>query len=557
MPEFLSPTDIGSRAAQLCGQPQLDPTLGFADPSSKASAEIGFVYDKLRKAELQRNTWRFAIRLAALRPIDGNTVLIAPALWVSSTTYFKGSLVSDQNGLIWQSTIPNNTGNQPGTLNNFTVWVPYFGPLTVSLYDSTVSYYSGEVVYTTAGNGTYNVFSSLQNSNALHPALPDQWLISAAFYKNQVVQRFPNWAVGTTYAQGNGVLYTDGNVYVSLTNSNVGNAPSSSASNWQLMPFLQLATPVVPSTGTQPTFSPTTSPISEWSNSAGYSIGSFVIFNATVYMSLANNNTANYPNASGSTSWIAVSNGATYMSLIDFNIGNDPANSPALWLISTTYASGAKVCGSDGIIYTSNSNGNLGHDPTLDATHTFWTNTGTLCPWTTVFTLGSGNEYWIQIGGTAFPSGVALQTLDIVWPVGAGPLSQSTTRNVFRLPANFLRKAPRDSKAGIFSPLGAPGNLNADDWEFRGNYITSWEATAIMFPFVADMQDVSDFDSMFCEGLACRCALAVVESLTNSTAKNQMIAGEYQKFMNEARLSNAILIGSEEPALDDWIACRV
>ena len=78
-----------------------------------------------------------------------------------------------------------------------------------------------------------------------------------------------------------------------------------------------------------------------------------------------------------------------------------------------------------------------------------------------------------------------------------------------------------------------------------------------MFPFVADVQDVSDFDTMFCEGLATRCALAVVEAITNSTAKNQVLAGEYQKFMNAAKLSNAILIGAEEPPLDDWIACRV
>lgn len=557
MPEFLTPTDIGSRAAQYCGQPQLDPTLGFADPSSKAAAEIGFVYDKLRKAELQLNTWRFAIRLAVLRPIDGNTVQLTPALWVSSTTYFRGSLVTDENGLIWQSAIKNNIGNQPGVLPNFQLWVPYFGPLTVSLYDSSMTYSAGEVVYTTAGNGTYNVFSSLQNGNVLHPALPDQWLISAAFYQNQVVQRFPNWAIGTTYAQGNGVLYTDGNVYVSLINGNVGNAPNSSATNWQLMPFLQLATPVVPAFGTQPTQSPPSTPIAEWSSSTTYSLGSFAIFNATVYLSIANNNTANYPNASGSTSWVTVSNGTVYMSLIDFNIGNDPINSPALWASGTTYASGNQVCGSDGVIYTSKSNGNVGHDPTLDATHTYWTNTGTLCPWTTVFTLGSGNDYWLQIGGSAFPSGVALQTLNISWPIGSGPLSQAFTRNVFRLPANFLRKAPRDPKADSFSPLGAPGNLIEDDWEFRGNFLISWSVDPIMFPFVADVQDVSDFDTNFCEGLAARCALGVVESLTQSTAKNQMIEREYERFMGRARLSNAILIGAEAEPLDDFIACRV
>lgn len=438
MPEFLTPTDIGSRAAQYCGQTRLDPVLGFADPSSKASSEIGFVYDKLRRAELQQNTWRFAIRVAPLRPIDGNTVLLAPTLWVQSTTYFKGSLVSDASGMIWESTIPNNLANFPAAGQ---VWVPYFGPLTVSLYDTTggTAYFAGDLVYTAPGDGTYRVYKSLISDNTDVPGTGTPYSSTTTFYKNQV----------TTF------------------------------------------------------------------------------------------------------------NSVAYMSLIDLNTNNEPDLSPASWASGTTYAATNKVCGSDGVIYSSVGNGNLGHDPTLDATHTFWTNTGVLCPWTTVFVGGVGSLNWLQLGGLEFPMGVTLKTLDIQYPIGSGPLSQSTTRNVFRLPSNFLRKAPKDPKAGIYSPLGAPGNLAADDWEFRGDYLISWTGTPIMFPFVADVMDVTDFDAMFAEGLAARCAVAVEEPLTNSTSKSQFIQGEYQRFMNMAKQSNAIVIGSEEPPLDDWIACRL
>ena len=71
-----------------------------------------------------------------------------------------------------------------------------------------------------------------------------------------------------------------------------------------------------------------------------------------------------------------------------------------------------------------------------------------------------------------------------------------------------------------------------------------------------NVHDVRRMDAMFCEGLACRVAIGVVESLTQSVSKKNSIAAEYKLFMSEARTVNAIEIGSEEPPLDDYIACR-
>jgi hypothetical protein len=64
-------------------------------------------------------------------------------------------------------------------------------------------------------------------------------------------------------------------------------------------------------------------------------------------------------------------------------------------------------------------------------------------------------------------------------------------------------------------------------------------------------------DDMFCEGLGARIGLAVCEPLTQSTAKTNTIAQEYQKFMSEARAVNGIETGAVEPPLDDYIACRM
>ncbi len=156
MPAFNSSLDIGNRGLQHCGAKRIS---SFSEISVAAS-EVSFAYDKLREAELQSNLWTFATKKAALRAIDINTMLLTPALWSASTTYYRGSIVSDENNNFWVSRIPSNLNNDP-LLTNF--WEPYFGPRAVPIYDYTgkTSYFAGELVYTTPGDGTYRVFVSL------------------------------------------------------------------------------------------------------------------------------------------------------------------------------------------------------------------------------------------------------------------------------------------------------------------------------------------------------------------------------------------------------------
>lgn len=551
MTEFLTPTDIGNRALQHCGVPLLDPVLGFAENSQRAQ-QVGFVYGKVRRAELRRNLWAFATKEAMLRAIDSNTLLVSPSLWSSSLTYFIGSIVADQIGTLWKSRIPNNTGNQPGVISF--AWEPYFGPLTVSLYDSSIGYFAGELVYTAAGDGTYNVYASLANSNAVHPGLSNEWAVSTVYMQNQVVQVFPAWSSGTTYAAGGTVIYTDGNTYASLVAGNLNNIPTSTlGTKWALVPVLALQTQTVPIISTVTPIAIT--PVAEWLQGTGYSIGNVVMFNATEYVSLINNNTGNFPNAPASTSWAALTGGTLYMSLINLNLNNPPGNSPAAWSASTTYAANAQVMGTDGFTYTSIGSGNLNHNPVADA-GVHWTNTGVLTPWTTVFTQGGGNSQWMQVGGSASPAGVGLSMLPVTYPIGTGPVSQPSTANLYRLPGNYLRVAPQDPKAGGTSVLGAPSELFYKDWKFENQFLVSREVAPIFFRFIADTTDVTAFDDMFCEGLAARIAEEVMETLTQSTAKLQMVRTIYEKLMTEARLVSGIETGAEEPAMDDFLAVR-
>jgi len=434
MAGFSSSVDIANRALQHCGASRIDPVLGFTEQSKNAS-ETAFVYDKLRRAELRRNTWTFATRRAVLRAMDVNTRLLSPVLWSSLTTYYIGSIVADQSGTPWVSKIPSNLGNDP--LNSAGAWQQYFGPLTASLFDPTQGYFAGEIVYTTAGDGTYRVYVSLISANATVPATATAYDPTATYTKNQVV----------------------------------------------------------------------------------------------TYLSVA------------------------YMSLIDFNIAQTPTASAAPWAVGTTYAIGNSVTGLDGIKYTSLVNSNVGNDPTIDSGLN-WSNTGILTPWTTVFVGGAGSLNWLEIGGAEFPNGVALSPMAIVYPLGTGPSSQAATRNIFKLPASYLRTAPQDPKAGSNSYLGAPSGLVYDDWEYESGFIVSSQNSPIVLRFVSDMSDVTLMDDMFCEGLAARIALEVSEVITQSSDKLKTIAALYKQVMSEARTVNAIEAGSEESPEDDYVSCR-
>jgi hypothetical protein len=559
MGQFLNPLDIANRACQHVGVDLISTAQGFAEVS-RAAQHIGVNYPKLRRAELQRNIWKFATRTAILRAIDTNTLLLSPTAWQSGATYFVGSIVADTDGYLWISRVQNNLGNQPGNATGIAAtdfaWEPYYGPLTVALYDSSQTYYSGEVVYTAAGDGTANIYLSKVNANAVHPALPNQWSTYTTYFKNDVVQAFPAWSSGTTYTVGQTVAYTDGLIYSSLVNANLGNPPNLSFFQWAPMPTLTLETQAVPITSVvQP---PSQTAITEWSQTESYALGDFVLFNGLVYVSLTPFNTGNFPDLNGV--WAVTTGGTLYMSAIDLNFGNDPTSAtvnPPAWSSATTYAINALVAATDGLIYKSLQNGNLNHNPANGAAPTFWQNTGVLDPWVTTFVQGGGNSQWTQIGGASFPAGVALKKLDIIYPINTGPTQQLSTRNIFRLPANYLREAPQDSRAGSSSSLGTPGHLYYTDWEYENDFIRSRDVLPIVYRFVADFTDVARMNDMFCEGLGARIALESCQVLTQSSAKLADIGKLYERFMGEARIVNGIETGPTEEPLDDYIACRI
>jgi len=429
MAEYRTDLDIRNRALQHCGASR----IRALNEVGKNNSETAFCYGKLREAELRRNVWTFACRRTMLRAVDANTMLLNTSLWSPSTTYFVGSIAADQYGNLWISRIPNNLANDP-LLSVY--WEPYFGPLSVALYDSTIAYFVGELVYTTTGNGLARVYLSLQSDNADNPATATAYDATAVYVKNQVV----------------------------------------------------------------------------------------------TYLSVA------------------------YMSLIDLNTGNTPSSAPALWDAGTTYGAAATVGGSDGMIYSSVGGGNIGNDPTTDG-GVNWTGTGVLNPWTTVFVHGTGSTKWLQIGGAEFPAGVTLTTLNLIYPWGTGPSPDANSKNVFLLPAGYLRRAPQNPKPGL-TVVGGPSGVTYDDWLIEGGYLTSRETGPILLRFVADITDVSRMHALFCEGLSARIALAICDRVTQDKGQIQLVARIFKQWEDAALTIDGIEDGHTDPPDDDYVTVR-
>lgn len=383
---FTQVLDIMNSVADHLGQPHpLSPT-----DDSKLVQLTTDEYPKMRQAELRRNIWRFSVRRAALRPINvatftfpngkvqNPTLVLNPAAYNVLTTYILGSIVVS-GGILWLNTVPANLGVVPGTLGSG--WVNFFGSLCVNPYDSTTSYYSGEMVYKSTGIGTYSVFMAVLNGASEDPSVIDTYDPTITYPKDAVI-----------------------------TSASVN-----------------------------------------------------------------------------------------YISLVDMNLNNTPVSSPTAWAVTA---------------------------------------------------LTNSNQ-WVVL------TGAVLTQLNFMYPIGAGPIQQQATRNVFMLPYGYLRQAPQDPKAGSISVLGGPSGLGYTDWVFEGNYIVSREANPIVLRFAADVTDISQMDSMFAHGLAARIAYTICEPVTTSTEKLKNCTMAYAKNMTEARQVNGIEEGPTEPPEDDWIQCRM
>src|SRR4030067_578146 len=204
---------------------------------------------------------------------------------------------------------------------------------------------------------------------------------------------------------------------------------------------------------------------------------------------------------------------AVYLSLTQSN--PDDPETPVAWDALIPYMQGA-IISVGATNYISLVDGNLNFAPATSPTQ--W-----------AVSVLTGSYQWVLVGTVVKP-------VRIMYPLSAGPSSQSQTLNAYPVPYGYLRKLKPDPTAGAMSVLGAPSNSRMSDWVVENGYIVTRDTGPIVLRFVADASDVTAMDAMFCEGLAAKIAFELAEPPTESTEKRKTISGVYQKAITEARL---------------------
>lgn len=498
-----APIDVANKACYHWGVAKIaDFGVNHGGTTDAVQADTAAdLYEDSRRYEMRRNVWTFSCKRAFLRPI--NTPL-GPA-----TT--GGTLI-------------NNAGLTG-------LFVPAVWSATATYLHGSIVSFSGEI-YQAQGNVAANVEPDTNPASWTQffgTLAANQW-VNGGNVNNPAL-----WSSLTSYAAGQTVMGSDYNIYNSISNGNSGNNPVTDGGVHWL--FIGAA-----------------------AQGSGYFAGEIVYLqNAgvmTIFVSLSTGNTdqpGQVPTWTATLQYLigttVSSNSVNYQSQIDFNVGNTPV---ALWLVGTTYGSGAQVLASDGNLYTSTGAGNVGHNP-VGNLGVNWTLVG-LAPWglqpgTQLDTMTGPN--WLQLGNATV---VGMQ---IIYPAGSGPLDQVATRNVYLLPNGFLREAPQDPKAGSSSYLGAPSGLAYDDWVFDGPYLISREVEPICLRFAADVQQVTAMDPMFIEMFALHIALTGNERVTQSPEKMSEIGQKYKLIASDARTVNGIEQGPTEPPEDDYITSRL
>ena len=238
---------------------------------------------------------------------------------------------------------------------------------------------------------------------------------------------------------------------------------------------------------------------------------------------------------------------------------------------ATTYAAGDVVADTNGYLWLSVRGTNLAQTPGAGGVNPYWVSYfGPLVAqaWVTATPYFPGDvvvvssviyicvlahssqtppnaTYWHVVAGATGAVGVQLS------PLGVNPPTGASTRNLYRLPANYIRMAPQDPKAPATTRPGTLAGMQYNDWEIENGYLFTADSSPIVFRFVADQTDVTLMDALFCEAWAADLGAKTAMPLTQSPEKLNLAVGEYTRTLAMAKAMNAIEEGSTDPELPE------
>jgi hypothetical protein len=88
--------------------------------------------------------------------------------------------------------------------------------------------------------------------------------------------------------------------------------------------------------------------------------------------------------------------------------------------------------------------------------------------------------------------------------------------------------------------------MQFNDWEVESGHLLTADAGGFVLRFVADQADVAQMDPLLCEVWSAQLAKELCEPLTQSPEKFAAVTSEFTRFMNLAKLVNAVEAGTTE-----------
>lgn len=95
------------------------------------------------------------------------------------------------------------------------------------------------------------------------------------------------------------------------------------------------------------------------------------------------------------------------------------------------------------------------------------------------------------------------------------------------------------------------------DWQIEGRKILTNNYNPLNLRYIRDVTDEGQWDSSFYNIFAITLAIDMCEKLTQSTSKKQLLLAEYKEAIADAKLSDAIESGPDDPVDDSWWSVRL
>ena len=126
----------------------------------------------------------------------------------------------------------------------------------------------------------------------------------------------------------------------------------------------------------------------------------------------------------------------------------------------------------------------------------------------------------------------------------------------YQLPTDFLRLDLVDDRYPA-QPTGDYIGDEAAEWAIEGRKLLTDLPAPLKIRYGARIEDVTQWDTSFCEVMSCRIALDLCEAITQSGNKWETRAKEYQQAVRDALRANAFERAPVAVPDDSWMMSRL